>query len=73
MSEQDWKARAEREAAAIIDGLGFEGIGIGRAVITNRAEVITLLACAWLQGVNLGCHETLAAAEMAFERVQAEL
>ena len=65
MSEQDWGARAQREAAAI---LAAWDVGI-----PNRDTLRTLLAVAWLQGVNLGCHETLAAAEMAFERVQAEL
>jgi hypothetical protein len=67
MSEQDWKARAEREAAAFIDGVGLEWTP------TTRPLLVTMLAGMWLQGVNLGCHETLAAAEMAFERVQAEL
>jgi hypothetical protein len=67
VSEQDWKARAEREAAAIVDECG-----VSHPMLTH-ASLVTLMACAWLQGVNLGCHETLAAAEMAFERVQAEL
>ncbi len=68
MSEQDWKVRAEREAAMIIDGAGLYSIGP-----LARAALISVVAAGWLQGVNLGCHKTLAAAEMAFERVQAEL
>jgi hypothetical protein len=67
MSEQDWKARAEREAAVILDRMGYGPPALDYPILVN------LLACAWLQGVNLGCHETLAAAEMAIERVQAEL
>ena len=70
MSEQDWKARAEREAAAILAETGYACYGF---VPHRRDALISLLAAAWLQGVSLGCHETLAAAEMAFERVQAEL
>jgi hypothetical protein len=68
VSEQDWKARAEREAVAILNG-----VGIGTTAGLSWNELVSVMACGWLQGVNLGCHETLAAAEMAFERVQAEL
>jgi hypothetical protein len=63
----DWKERAEREACALLDGI------YGSQIPLSRATLIPLLAAAWLQGVNLGSHETLAAAEMAFERMQAEL
>ena len=68
MSEQDWKARAEREAAALLDSAGLYGTWQ-----LSRDSLITLVAAGWLQGANLGSHETLAAVEMAFERVQAEL
>ncbi len=68
MSEQDWKARAEREAAGIL-----QGAGIGRREPLTYEDLVALVACGWLQGTNYGSHETLAAVEMAFERVQAEL
>jgi hypothetical protein len=68
MSEQDWKARAEREAAAVLDSTGWATYST-----SQRGDLVALLAATWLQGVNLGSHETLAAVEMAFERVQAEL
>ena len=64
----DWGARAEREAAALLTETGYTAGD--RAAYS---ELVHLLAAAWLQGVNLGSHETLAAVEMAFERVQAEL
>jgi hypothetical protein len=59
----DWTRRAEREAAAILDGVGF----------ATRPLLVTLLAAAWLQGVNVGSHETLAAVEVGFEQMRAAL
>ena len=61
----DWKARAEREAAAILDGMTVH--------VSSRNDLIPLLAIAWLQGMNLGVHETLADAEQAFERLRESL
>ena len=69
MTATDWKARAEREAAAIIAGDEGDLILTAHA----RAVLVRLLAVAWLQGVNLGCHETLAEAEQAFDRLKASL
>ena len=63
----DWKARAEREAAAILDGMGVV------LVPANRDSLVSLLAAAWLLGVNLGSHETLAEVEDGFERLRATL
>lgn len=64
----DWTRRAEREAAAILHGIGGRGIAIPR-----WDELVSLLAVAWLQGVNVGSHETLAAVEVCFEEMKARL
>ena len=66
----DWKARAEREAAALLDGYRVAPHERGPL---SRDAIVSLLAIAWLQGMNLGCHETLADAERAFERLKAAL
>ena len=63
-----WQARAHREAAAILDELGASYLQA-----FNRDTLIGLLAIAWLQGVNLGSHETLAMAEGAFDRLRESL
>ena len=67
MSGIDWQARARREAAAIIAGALPD--------VTGRTyeAFVSLVAIGWLQGVNYGSHETLAAAEEAFDRARAEL
>lgn len=67
MSENDWQRRAEREAVAILQET------IGDVLPQQRTTLIHLLAVAWLQGVNLGSHETLHLAEQAFERERADL
>ena len=62
----DWKARAEREAAAILaetDAGPHE----------SYERLVALLAVAWLQGVNYGSHDTLAQVEASFTRMAAEL
>jgi hypothetical protein len=69
--EHDWQGRARREAAAILDETGV--VFDQRVGIVSRDELVSILAIAWLQGVNLGSHETLAAAEVAFENVRAAL
>jgi hypothetical protein len=61
----DWKARAEREAAAILDECGAT-----YAQAFNRNTLVTLLGIAWLQGSIYGSHETLASAETAFDRLR---
>ena len=63
----DWKARAEREAAAIIAGMDAVTLPL------TRDEIVSVLAVAWLQGVNYGSHETLADVEQGFERLRASL
>jgi hypothetical protein len=64
----DWTRRAEREAAALLTASGFPTY-----TAESRAALLSLLACAWLNGVNLGSHETLAAVEVGFEAMQARL
>ena len=67
----DWTRRAEREAAAILDGFGRSIQGKPEA--SPRAALIDLLAAAWLQGAILGSHESLAGLEVSFEQMQARL
>ena len=67
MSGIDWQARARREAAAIIAGALPD--------VTGRTyeAFVSLVAIGWLQGVNVGSHETLAAVEVGFEEMRAAL
>lgn len=65
MSDTDWAARARREATAIL--AEFEEIS------ADYPTLIGLVAMGWLQGFNLGAHETLAIAEDAFRRLQVDL
>jgi hypothetical protein len=69
----DWTARAHREAAAILDETGVTFNAARPVCIVNRDELVSLLSIAWLQGVNLGSHETLVSAETAFERLRDSL
>jgi hypothetical protein len=64
----DWKARAEREAAAVLDGPVASGW-----IPQTRESLIGLLAVAWIQGVSLGMHEALGSVDRAFEATRAEL
>jgi hypothetical protein len=66
---EGWRARAIREAAAMVDGSELTGY---RGIIT-RDLLVSLLAVAWLQGVNYGSHDTLAHAEAAFDRLRESL
>ena len=66
-ADSDWQGRARREAAAI---LAETGVTFGRVGIVSQDELVGIIAIAWLQGVSLGSHETLAQAELAFERVR---
>lgn len=69
----DWKARAEREAAAILDESGYWFVPGGvrnAAERETRGRLIVLLAVAWLQGTIYGSHETLAQAEQGFEQLR---
>jgi len=67
MSGIDWQARARREAAAII------AEAHPNTSVQEYPALVSLVAIGWLQGVNYGSHETLAAAEEAFDRARAEL
>jgi hypothetical protein len=64
----DWTRRAEREAAAILNGTGFVEVRPA-----TYPTLVSLLAVAWLQGVNYGSHETLRHAEDAFAALKASL
>ena len=63
---EGWKARAEREAAAIIAEAGHPHI-------TNYRTVQTLVAAGWLQGASFGAHDALAHIEQAFGLTKASL
>lgn len=67
MSVTDWGSRARREAAAIL----AEVDAVGPTV--SYDTLIGLMAVAWLQGVNLGSHETLEVVETSFARLAADL
>ena len=64
MSGIDWQARARREAAAII---------AEAPPAQDYPTLLALVAVGWLQGVNVGSHETLAAVEVGFEEMRAAL
>ena len=64
----DWKARAEREASAIVDELG-----VPWGLPLSREHVVSMLAIAWLQGTDFGTHSTLHEVAQAFEKARAEL
>lgn len=63
----DWQARAEREAAAII------ARAVPNSSLENYQTLLSLVAIGWLQGVNVGTHETLHDAEDAFDALRAAL
>jgi hypothetical protein len=64
----DWQARANREAAAILDECGASYVQA-----FNRDTLIGLLSIAWMQGTIFGSHETLGHAEQAFDRLRETL
>jgi len=66
--ESDWKARAEREAAVIVEEARAASL-----VPLNYGQIVSLVAIGWLQGNIAGTHETLASAEQAFNRLKAAL
>lgn len=63
----DWKARAEREAAAII------AQAYPNTSLPGYDWTVALVAIGWLQGYDYGAHETLRATEEAFEELRAAL
>jgi len=66
LSSSDWQGRARREAVAICNE-----VSVSRSVAYD--DLIGLMAIAWLQGVNLGAHDTLRLSEQAFARLRAAL
>jgi hypothetical protein len=64
---EGWKARAEREAAAII------AQATPHMVIGHYPGIVELVAVGWLQGASFGAHDTLAHVDEAFERMRAAL
>ena len=67
MTADEWRHRAEREAAAILSEYP------AMAGTLTYADVVALLEIAWLQGVNLGSHETLSEVERAFDSTREAL
>lgn len=65
----DWKARAEREAAAILDGFYRDHGGN----ILSHSQLVNLVAIAWLQGAIVATHADLADFEQGFDRMRAAL
>jgi hypothetical protein len=63
----DWKARAEREAAALIAS------ATGTYPEYTYSQVLALCAVAFMQGASLGYHETLADVEQGYKRMRATL
>lgn len=63
----DWKSRAEREAAAILDGAD------ARPGYLTYARVVDLIALAWLQGAIFASHIDLEALEMGVDDLKAAL
>ena len=66
VTADEWRHRAEREAAAIL-----AEAAVGRS--QSYEDVLSLVAVGWLQGVSLGQHETLQEVNRAFERIREEL
>lgn len=65
----DHTAQATRAAAAILSEVGYTA-GSPRLAYES---LVSLLAIAYMQGSITGTHETLAEAEVAFERLRASL
>ena len=61
----DWKARAEREAAAILAESGTFG--------DDYERVLKLVALAWVHGRITGIHAALYGSETAAERLREAL
>jgi hypothetical protein len=66
LDSNGWQHRAYAEVSAILSEVGIVG---STTPVTTRE----LMAAAWLQGFNLGAHETLGEAEKAFQRLQEDL
>ena len=66
MTSDEWRHRAHVEVQAILSAAG-----IGRSVSFD--DLVTMMAVAWLQGVDLGSHETLAEVSRAFDNMRMAL
>ena len=65
-----WRARAEREAAAILaESMPSETV----YALGSYSQLVTLVAIGWLQGANFGAHDTLEHIDRAFGLEKAEL
>lgn len=65
----DWKARAEREAAALIAG----ATGAPKVGGYDYSRVVDLVALGWLQGAIFASHMDLQALEMGVDDLKAAL
>ena len=65
----DWKSRAEREAAAILNGANpYERPGY-----ITYSRVVDLVALGWLHGAIFASHQDLSALEEGADDVKAAL
>lgn len=73
----DWKARAEREAAAIIaEGVPSRPLADrlnNVPLAVTYQDLVSLVALGWLQGANYGDHARLTLIEDAFDELRASL
>lgn len=69
----DWKARAEREAAAIIAEAQTGSAVWPDGSVVSYANLVSLVALGWLQGANYGDHARLSLIEDAFDELRASL
>src|SRR5690348_6154261 len=67
LTSDEWAGRARREAAAIL------AEAMPNTSIEGYERTLLLVSAGWLQGFNLGAHETLAEAENAYQRVREDL
>ena len=63
----DWKARAEREAAALLDAMGYTTYDF------SYESIVGVAAMAWLQGAIFATHLDLQALEMGADDLKAAL
>lgn len=63
----DWKSRAEREAAAVLNGCEVFGYD------PRWDELVSLVAMGWLQGAIFATHLDLQALEMGADDLKAAL
>lgn len=63
----DWKARAEREAAAII------AEALPNGILNEYPTIVSLVAIGWIQGASFGAHMALEQVDDAFDELRASL